>query len=116
MSDPAWYSILPPVLAIVLAIWSKQVILSLFAGIWMGHTLLNQFNPLAGIVKGLDGTIEVFTDPGDARVLVFTLLIGPLIATKKVFFPSLPDMDRPRLLLERTHWCTKGCNSRMDKS
>jgi Na+/H+ antiporter NhaC len=81
MSDPAWYSILPPVLAIVLAIWSKQVILSLFAGIWMGHTLLNQFNPLAGVVKGLDGTIEVFTDPGDARVLVFTLLIGPLIAT-----------------------------------
>jgi len=81
MNDPAWYSVLPPLLAIVLAIWSKQVILSLFAGIWMGHTLLNQFNPLAGIVEGLDGMINVFTDPGDARVLVFTLLIGPLIAT-----------------------------------
>ena len=81
MSDPSWFSVLPPLLAIVLAIWSKQVILSLFAGIWMGHTLLNQFNPLAGITQGLDGIINVFTDPGDARVLVFTLLIGPLIAT-----------------------------------
>jgi tetracycline resistance efflux pump len=81
MSDPGWYSVLPPVLAIVLAIWSKQVILSLAAGIWMGHTLLNRFNPLAGIGDGLDGIINVFTDPGDARVLVFTLLIGPLIAT-----------------------------------
>jgi Na+/H+ antiporter NhaC len=81
MADPEWYSVLPPVLAIVLAIWSKQVILSLFAGIWMGHTLLNQFNPLAGITHSLDGVINVFTDPGDARVLVFTLLIGPLIAT-----------------------------------
>jgi tetracycline resistance efflux pump len=81
MSDPSWYSILPPVLAIVLAIWSKQVILSLFAGIWMGHTLLSQFNPLTGIARGLDGVVNVFTDPGDARVLVFTLLIGPLIAT-----------------------------------
>jgi len=81
MSDPTWISVLPPVLAIVLAIWSKQVILSLLAGIWMGHTLLNQFNPLAGIGRGLDGVINVFTDPGDARVLVFTLLIGPLIAT-----------------------------------
>ena len=81
MSDPTWLSVLPPVLAIVLAIWSKQVILSLFAGIWMGHTILSQFNPLAGIVDGLDGMINVFTDPGDARVLVFTLLIGPLIAT-----------------------------------
>ncbi|NNL56030.1 MAG: C4-dicarboxylate ABC transporter, partial [Woeseia sp.] len=81
MSDPSWFSVLPPLLAIALAIWSKQVILSLSAGIWMGHTLLNQFNPLAGIAQGLDGIINVFTDPGDARVLVFTLLIGPLIAT-----------------------------------
>ena len=81
MTDPAWYSVLPPLLAIILAIWSKQVILSLFAGIWMGHTLLNGFNPLTGVVEGLDGMINVFTDPGDARVLMFSLLIGPLIAT-----------------------------------
>jgi Na+/H+ antiporter NhaC len=81
MNDPAWYSVLPPLLAIVLAIWSKQVILSLFAGIWMGHSLLSGFNPLTGLAASLDGTIDVFTDPGDARVLVFTLLIGPLIAT-----------------------------------
>lgn len=81
MNDPTWLSVLPPVLAIVLAIASKQVILSLFAGIWMGHTLLGQFNPLTGVVNSLDGIVNVFTDPGDARVLVFTLLIGPLIAT-----------------------------------
>ncbi len=81
MNDPTWISVLPPLLAIVLAIWSKQVILSLFAGIWMGHTLLNQFNPLSGLGQGLDGIIHVFSDPGDARVLIFTLLIGPLIAT-----------------------------------
>ena len=81
MTEPTWISVLPPVLAIVLAIWSKQVILSLSAGIWMGHTLLNQFNPLSGIGKGLDGIINVFANPGDTRVLVFTILIGPLIAT-----------------------------------
>ena len=81
MSEPSWISVLPPLLAIALAIGSKQVILSLFAGIWMGHTLLNQFNPLTGLAQGLDGMINVFTDPGDARVLIFTLLIGPLIGT-----------------------------------
>ena len=81
MTDPMWYSVLPPLLAIALAIWSKQVIPSLFAGIWMGHTLLSQFNPLAGLAAGLDGMINVFTDPGDARVLIFTLLVGSLIAT-----------------------------------
>ncbi|MFK8015881.1 MAG: Na+/H+ antiporter NhaC family protein [Gammaproteobacteria bacterium] len=81
MNDPSWYSILPPVLAIALAIWSKQVVVSLFAGIWLGHTLLSDFNPLTGIARGLDGTVAVFADAGDARVLMFTVLIGALIAT-----------------------------------
>lgn len=81
MNDPGWYSILPPVLAIVLAIWSKQVILSLFAGIWIGFTILNGFNPLIGVTAGLDGVVNVFGDAGDAKVLIFTLLIGSLIAT-----------------------------------
>jgi len=81
LSDPQWYSLLPPLVAIVLAIWSKQVVLSLATGIWMGHTLLAGFNPVAGLGKGLDGVVNVFTDPGDARVLMFTLLVGSLIAT-----------------------------------
>ncbi|MDA0679133.1 MAG: C4-dicarboxylate ABC transporter [Proteobacteria bacterium] len=81
MTDPSWYSVLPPIIAIVLAIWSKQVILSLFAGIWMGFTLLNGFNPLTGVTAGLDGIVNVFSDPGDTRVLIFTLIIGSLIAT-----------------------------------
>ena len=81
MTEPAWYSVLPPVLAIVLAIWTKQVILALFAGIWIGYTLLNGMNPLAGMTAGLDGVIAVFADGSDARVLLFALLIGSLIAT-----------------------------------
>lgn len=81
MTDPSWTSILPPILAIVLAIWSKQVILSLFAGIWLGFTLLNGLNPLSGVTAGLDGVVNVFGDAGDAKVLIFTLLIGSLIAT-----------------------------------
>lgn len=81
MTDPSWYSVLPPIIAIILAIWTKQVILSLFAGIWMGFTLLNGFNPITGVTAGLDGIINVFSDPGDTRVLIFTLLIGSLIAT-----------------------------------
>ena len=81
MTDPSWYSVLPPVLAIVLAIWTKQVLLSLFAGIWMGFTLLNGFNPVTGITAGIEGIINVFSDPGDTRVLIFTLIIGSLIAT-----------------------------------
>ncbi len=81
MTDPSWYSILPPIIAIILAIWTKQVILSLFAGIWMGFTLMNGFNPLTGFTAGVDGLIDVFGEAGDTRVIIFTLLIGSLIAT-----------------------------------
>ncbi|MBT8077772.1 MAG: C4-dicarboxylate ABC transporter [Gammaproteobacteria bacterium] len=81
MNDPSWYSVLPPVLAILLAIWTRQVLLSLGAGIWMGFTLLEGFNPLTGLAAGIDGIINVFSDPGDTRVLIFTLIIGALIAT-----------------------------------
>ena len=81
MADPSWYSVLPPIIAIVLAIWTKQVILSLFAGIWMGFTLLNGFDPFAGAIAGVNGIVHVFGDAGDTRVLIFTLLIGSLIAS-----------------------------------
>jgi Na+/H+ antiporter NhaC len=81
MTDPSWYSILPPLLAIVLAIWTKQVILSLFAGIWIGSTLLTGFNPVSGVTASLDQIVNVFSDAGDTRVLMFTLIIGSLIAT-----------------------------------
>ena len=81
MSDPSWYSILPPIIAIILAIWTKQVILSLFAGIWMGFTLMSGSNPLTGFTAGVDGLIHVFSEAGDTRVIIFTLLIGSLIAT-----------------------------------
>jgi len=79
--EPSWLSILPPVLAIVLAVISRQVILSLAMGIWLGYSLLHGVNPLAGIGLGLEGIVAVFTDPGDARILMFALMVGGLIAT-----------------------------------
>lgn len=81
MQDPVWTSVIPPLLAIGLAIATRQVILSLSIGLWMGAWLLGSGNPLAAIPKAIDAVINVFTDPGDTRVLVFTLVIGGLIAT-----------------------------------
>ena len=45
MVEASWVSILPPVVAILLSIWTKQVVWSLFAGIWMGSTLLAGYQP-----------------------------------------------------------------------
>jgi len=81
INDPQWFSILPPIIAIILAIKTKQVIPSLFAGIWIGCFLLNEFDPITGLAESFESIINVFSDSGDTKVLIFTLLIGALINT-----------------------------------
>jgi len=75
-----WLSLLPPLLAIVLAITTRLIYFSLFLGIWLGWTILSDWNPLNGSLAALDSIIEVFTDKGNAEILAFCLLIGVLLA------------------------------------
>ena len=81
MLDPVWTSVVPPLLAIGLAIATRQVILSLSIGIWMGAWLLGAGDPLTAVGQAIEAVINVFGDAGDTRVLLFTLNIGALIAT-----------------------------------
>ena len=53
-SIPGVLSILPPILAITLALVFRQVVLSLFAGIWLAATFINDYNILAGFLRGAD--------------------------------------------------------------
>ncbi len=75
-----WIVLLPPVLAIVLALWTKEVYLSLLTGLWLGTTILVGGNPIAGLRALLDELVAVFGDPGNTRILIFSLLVGGLIA------------------------------------
>ncbi|MFT4816949.1 MAG: tetracycline resistance efflux pump [Pseudohongiellaceae bacterium] len=104
MYEANWMSILPPLLAIALAIITRQVILSLSVGIWIGFCLLESVNPLAGIGLALDGIVNVFSDAGDTRVLMFTLIIGGLIAT----IEKLGGVRGFIHLLEHRDWVTNG--------
>ena len=80
MVSPGWLSILPPVLAIVLAIRTKQVYLSLFFGIWLGWTILADWNPIIGLRDALDACVNVFQDAGNTKVIAFSAFVGALIA------------------------------------
>lgn len=44
-----WYALLPPFLAILLALLFQRTLLALFAGVWLGATLMADMNPLAGL-------------------------------------------------------------------
>ena len=81
MYEPNLLSVAPPLLAIILAITTRQVIISLSVGILIGYSILDSVNPLSGLPLAIEGVVNVFSDAGDTRVLIFTLVIGGLIAT-----------------------------------
>ena len=77
--EPSVLSLLPPLVAIGLAVWTRQVYVALATGIWLGWTLLSGFNPINGFAASLEGTVSVLGEPGNTRVLLFSLLIGALV-------------------------------------
>ncbi len=79
MESFGWLSILPPILAIGMAIKTKQVYLSLALFVFLGWTIMNDWNPLAGMIQSLDAYVESVTDPDNARVLLFSVMIGAMI-------------------------------------
>ncbi|ARA93039.1 sodium:proton antiporter [Rhodothermaceae bacterium RA] len=75
-----WIVLLPPIVAIVLALWTRQVYLSLFVGLWLGTTILVGGHPVRGLVELGDQLVAVFADAGNTRVVFFCVLVGGLIA------------------------------------
>lgn len=73
-------SLLPPLLAIALAFLTKQVLLSLFLGVFVGALLLNGGNPFYAFLRTLDSYIlGSAADSWNAAILIFTLSIGGMI-------------------------------------
>jgi Na+/H+ antiporter NhaC len=79
MDTYGWLSILPPILAILLAIKTKQVYISLVFGIWLGWTIINSGNPLAGFIHTVNALVAVFNDADNTRVILFSAMIGAVI-------------------------------------
>ncbi|ABI78851.1 Na+/H+ antiporter family protein [Hyphomonas neptunium ATCC 15444] len=75
-----WLSVLPPVAAIIVAIWSRNVYWALGLAILLSETLQVGLNPALGALGSIDRATGVFADPGNTRILLFCLIIGALIA------------------------------------
>lgn len=76
----SWLSLLPPLVAIAVAIWKREVIVALLAALFVSETLLAGFHPGIGFTGLLDRTTDVFASPNNTRILLFSLLVGALIA------------------------------------
>ena len=79
MTDYGVLSIFPPVLALGLAIKTRQVYVSLFLGIWLGWTIMLGWNPIAGLMSAVDALVGVFDDRGQTLIILLTALIGALL-------------------------------------
>jgi Na+/H+ antiporter NhaC len=74
--DYGFLSILPPILAIVLAIATRQVIISLFISVWLGASILHA-SPIDGFFRSIDTyMLESAADPWYAAILIFTMIIA----------------------------------------
>ena len=75
----SWISLIPPLVAIGLALITREVVLSLFAGIWVGALLLVGFNPMEGTAYSLDVLIVALVDADHIAIIVFSMLLGGMV-------------------------------------
>ena len=74
-----WLSILPPVLAIILALLTKDVVFSLLLGTLSGtvvYSLLAGLNPVVGPIEVL---FESMVTNIDMYIILFICLLGALV-------------------------------------
>lgn len=92
---PAWLSVLPPLIAIVLALVTKEVLLSLYLGVFAGALFLAHWNPFTALARSIDRFIAPsVADPDQAAILVFTTLLGGMVGLVNRSGGTLAIVDR----------------------
>ena len=79
---PGWFSLLPPLVAIALALLFREVVTALFAGVWLGALAVAGFNPLSATWRLIDTFVVPAlgdTDGGHTQIVVFSLLLGGMV-------------------------------------
>ena len=73
------WGLVPPVLTIVLAFVTKDVIISLFLGIFVGSLFVAYGNPITAILNLTDAIAGNLADGWNIRILLFCALLGGLV-------------------------------------
>jgi len=77
---PGWISIIPPLVAIGLALIFKDVLVSLFLGIFVGALALAGWNPFAAFAASIgDFIVPALMHEDHAPIIIFSLLLGGMV-------------------------------------
>ena len=74
------WSLLPPLVAIVIALITKEVYISLFLGAVCGALLYAGFQPVHTVTSLLDMMIGKAGDSGNMAILIFLVMLGIIVA------------------------------------
>jgi Na+/H+ antiporter NhaC len=78
-----FWTLLPPVVAILIAVWKRNAILALTVGIVLTWMLNAQLDVIQGTKDTLGNLWDVVSSDGNRRIIIFSLLIGALLALMK---------------------------------
>lgn len=70
-----WWSLVPPLLAIILALVTKEVYSSLFIGVAVGALLYTGFHPW----NAFNALFSIMKDSMNLNILIFDVLLGMII-------------------------------------
>lgn len=73
------FSLLPPLVAIIIAIWRKNALFALLCGVMLCHLMIVNGNPIDGLSETFFGISDVFPSLGNVYIISFSLLIGVLV-------------------------------------
>ncbi len=73
-------SLLPPIIAIVLALITKEVYMSLFIGILSGSLIYTMFNPVQTVTKTFDTIIAKLADGWNVGIIIFLVILGIMVS------------------------------------
>ena len=74
------WALLPPVIAIVLALITKEVYMSLFIGVVTGALLYTNFSPVGTIEAIFEVMMEKLGDSWNVGILIFLVFLGIIVA------------------------------------
>ncbi len=75
----SWYSVLPPLLAIGLALWTRQVVVALMLGVWTGALLLTGNPFTASLRVGDQYLVGALADHDHASIVLFSTILGGMV-------------------------------------
>ena len=79
MENLGVFSLLIPLFIIIMAIITKDVVVSLISGIYLGELVIHHFHPFEAFLALLDGFVGLFAEGWITKTVLFALLVGAVI-------------------------------------